>query len=108
MTLINVFLMSPPQDGANPLSSFLPIILIVVVFYFFMIRPQAKKAKNERKFKEELKKGDKVVTIGGVHGKITEVNDKTFTIDVADNVKLKVERSAISMDATRQLSEAGK
>ncbi len=78
------------------------ILLIIVVFYFFMIRPQMKKAKEEKLFKQSLLKGDKVVTIGGVHGKIIDVNDTTFIIEVDNNVKLKVEKTAISAEATKQ------
>ena len=85
--------------------NFLPIILIIVVFYFFMIRPQIKKTKTERQFKESVKKGDKVVTIGGIHGKIAEMNETTFMIEVEGGVKMKVEKSAISVEATRLLEK---
>ena len=99
MNLINILLMAPPQGGSqNPIMSFLPIILIIVVFYFFMIRPQMKKAKEQTKFRENLKKGDKIVTIGGLHGKIAEVQDKTFIIETEGGIKLKFEKSAVSMD----------
>lgn len=103
-----IFLMAPPAGKeANPIMQFLPIILIGVVFYFFMIRPQLKKAKNERKFKEGLNKGDKVVTIGGIHGKIIEVQDRTFTIEAegSPQVRLKVERTAVSMEATQTIQK---
>jgi preprotein translocase subunit YajC len=79
--------------------------MIVVVFYFFMIRPQMKKAKQEKTFKESLNKGDKVVTIGGIHGKIIEVNDTTFIIEIDNNVKVKIEKSAVSADATKQYQQ---
>lgn len=96
--------MSQPQGGnANPIMNFLPIILIVVVFYFFMIRPQMKKAKDQQKFREAIKKGDRIVTIGGIHGKIVEVADKTFIIEVEGGVKLKIERTAVSMDSSTLL-----
>lgn len=104
----SILLMAPqPGQEGNPIMTFLPIILIVVVFYFFMIRPQMKKAKTERTFKEGLKKGDRVVTIGGIHGKIIEVQDTTFTIEAegGSNVKLRVERNAISMDASAALNK---
>jgi len=91
------------QVPGNPaMSNLLMIGMIVVVFYFFMIRPQMKKAKVEKQFKESIKKGDKVVTIGGVHGKITEVQDATFTLEIDTNVKMKIEKSAISAEATKQ------
>ncbi len=102
--LQSIILMTQPQGGGgNPIMNFLPIILIVVVFYFFMIRPQMKKAKDQQKFREAIKKGDKIVTIGGIHGKIVEVADKTFTIEVEGGVKLKIERTAVSMDSSTLL-----
>lgn len=93
-----IFLMGPAPEGQNPLVSFLPLILVVVVFYFFMIRPQVKKQKDQRKFRENLAKGDKVVTIGGIHGKIIEMQDTTITLEVAAGMSIKIEKSAISTD----------
>ena len=95
---LNILLMSAPKEGENPLISFLPLILIVVVFYFFMIRPQAKKQKEQKKFRESISKGDKVVTIGGIHGKVVEVKDTTIVIEVEGGMKMKVEKSAISRE----------
>ena len=69
-----------------------------LVFYFFMIRPQMKKAKDEKKFRSELKKGDKVVTIGGIHGNIAEIKETTLLIEVGEGNKLKIEKSAVSKD----------
>ena len=71
--------------------------LIIAIMYFFMIRPQIKKQKRENKFRSELKKGDKVITVGGIHGRIINVKD-SFVVIENDGVKLKVERSAISMN----------
>jgi preprotein translocase subunit YajC len=85
------------------LQSFLPIILIIVVFYFFMIRPQLKKAKEQKKFRENIKIGDKVVTIGGIHAKISEIQDTTFLITVEGGVKLKIEKNAVSMDSSTMI-----
>lgn len=82
------------------LGQFLPLVLIIVVFYFFMIRPQLKKTKEQKKFRENIKVGDKIVTIGGIHGKIADIGETTFMITVEGGVKLKIERSAISMDAS--------
>ena len=76
--------------------TFLPLLLIVVVFYFFMIRPQSKKAKEAKKFREALSKGAKVVTIGGIHGKIVEVKEQYVTLTIANGVEVKVQKSAIS------------
>ena len=80
--------------------------LLMVVFYFFMIRPQQKKAKDARKFRESLQKGSKVVTIGGIHGKVVEINDSTVLLEVDSNVKLRFEKTAIAMDNSMQLTEA--
>ncbi|MGY8950612.1 MAG: preprotein translocase subunit YajC [Flavobacteriales bacterium] len=75
--------------------------LIFVVMYFFMIRPQVKKQKKEREFREELKKGDDIITIGGIHGKIVEMKDSSVTIE-SYGVKLKVEKSAIAMNVVSE------
>lgn len=70
--------------------------LIIVVFYFFMIRPQMKKTKEAKKFRESLKKGDQIVTIGGIHGKISDVQEATFTIETEGGHKLKIEKAAVA------------
>jgi preprotein translocase subunit YajC len=80
--------------------------LLMVVFYFFMIRPQQKKAKDAKKFRESLQKGSRVVTIGGIHGRVVEVADTTILLEVDNNVKLRFEKTAIAMDNTQQLTEA--
>ena len=85
------------------LGQFIPLILIIVLFYFFMIRPQLKKSKEQKKFRENIKVGDKIVTIGGIHGKISEVQDTTFMITVEGGVKLKIEKNAISMDSSTMI-----
>lgn len=76
---------------------------IILVFYFFMIRPQQKKAKDQKKFREELTKGMQVVTIGGLHGRLTAVNDDTVEIEVDKGVRLIFEKSAISLEATAKV-----
>ena len=88
------------------MEQFLPLILIVVVFYFFMIRPQMKKQKELKKFRENLQVGDKVVTIGGVHGKILEVADTTVLLSCESSTKLRVEKSAVSMAFDESLAQA--
>lgn len=84
--------------------SFLPMLLIIVVFYFFMIRPQMKKAKDHKKYIEELKKGDKVVTTAGIHGRIVDINDTTFLIEVESGTKIRFEKSSISLEASKALN----
>jgi preprotein translocase subunit YajC len=88
------------QAQAQPSGwmQFLPFILIIVVFYFFMIRPQMKKQKELRKFRESLKKGDKVITTGGIYGKVAEVKEAYVVIEIAHDVKVKVDKSAIITD----------
>ena len=105
MTLNHILLFMPPAEGGegSGIMTFLPLILIVLVFYLFFIRPQMKKTKDQKKFREGLKKGDKIVTIGGIHGKIVEVQDSTFTIEVEGQNKLRVEKSAVAMDNTSQI-----
>lgn len=76
------------------------LVLFVAVMYFFMFLPQIKKQKKQRKFISELKKGDKVVTTGGIHGKITELKELTAIIDLGGGVKMKINRAAISLEAT--------
>ncbi len=94
-----------PTKGDGSFMQFLPLILIVVVFYLFFIRPQMKKSKEQRRFRENLKKGDKVVTIGGIHGKIIELRDTTVILEIDGQNRLTIERSAIAMDRQSQLGE---
>ncbi len=87
------------QGGSNPLLSFLPFILIIVVMYFLMIRPQARKQKEKQRMVEALKKGDNIITNGGIHGKVMGFTDdnKTVIVKVDDNVKLNIDKNAIGV-----------
>ena len=85
-----------PAGAAGGLASFVPLILIFVVFYFLLIRPQQKKAKEHQAYLNDLKKGEKIITSGGIHGRITGLTDSTVTLEIADNVKIKVTRSSIA------------
>ncbi len=98
--LLNVLLMGPQTEGQNPLTSFLPLILIVVVFYFFMIRPQMKRQKDLRKYRESLQKGDKVITTGGIYGKVNAIKEDHILVEVDENVKLRIDKSAILKDSS--------
>lgn len=100
----SILLQAATQEQ-NPASFWIMMGLLMIVFYFFMIRPQQKKAKDARKFRESLQKGSKVVTIGGLHGKVLEIDEKTVLLEVDSNVKLRFEKSAIAMDNTMQLNE---
>ncbi|NOX36959.1 MAG: preprotein translocase subunit YajC [Calditrichaeota bacterium] len=86
------------QGSANPFLSFLPLLLILLIMYFLIMRPQAKKQKERERMLASLKKGDKVVTIGGIHGKIMgfKNNDQVLVLKIDDNVKIEVDRTAIA------------
>ena len=102
-----LILMGAPAGGGNQgIMSFLPLVAIVIVFYFFMIRPQMKKAKDQKKYIEALKKGDKILTIGGIYGKIVEMrDDATIIIEIEDGAKMKITKNAVSNDATATLNQ---
>ncbi|HKR05975.1 MAG TPA: preprotein translocase subunit YajC [Bacteroidia bacterium] len=102
MTPLCVLLQSAPPGGG--MQQLLLIVVIIVIFYFFMIRPQMRKAKLEKEFRETIKKGDKIITIGGIHGKVLEITDTTMLIEVDNNVKMRVERSAVSVEATKTIN----
>jgi preprotein translocase subunit YajC len=91
--------------GGSPWSSFIFFGAIILVFYFFMIRPQQKKAKDQKKFTEEIKRGDYVVTIGGAHGTIGELEGDTFILEVEKGGRIRFNKSAISMEATKAASK---
>lgn len=95
MNLLSILLMTPPEGEQGGIMSFLPLILVVVVFYFFFIRPQMKKSKEQRKFREELKKGDDVLTLGGIQGKVIKIDEQSVIIETEGQTKIKVIRSAI-------------
>lgn len=91
------------------LGQFLPLLLIFVVAYMFMIRPQMKRQKDEKKFTAELKKGDKIVTKSGMYGKVVDLNDKDFSCIVETMAgKIKFDRSSISMEMSKKLNAPDK
>ena len=85
---------------ANPLVTFLPLILVFVVFYFFMIRPQMKKQKEMTNYRNSLKRGDKVVTTGGIYGRVYEVKENHILMEVGGDIKLKIDKNAVLKDPT--------
>lgn len=97
------------QTDSGTLASMLPFIAMIAVLYFFMLRPQMKKQKKEKSFQSELKKGAKIVTTSGIHGKIVDIhsNDNTITIETGAG-KIKFERSAISMELSGKYASAVK
>ena len=95
-------------NATTPSSSTASLImfgLIFLVMYFFMIRPQIRKQKKEQEYRSKLKKGDKVITIGGIHGKITEIKEESVVIEVYGATKLKIAKSAISMTGEIELEK---
>lgn len=101
MNLLFVLLQTTGGAGtSNPLTSLLPLILIIVVFYFFMIRPQVKRQKELKNYRSALQKGDKVITTGGIYGKITDIKEQAVTVEIADNVRVRVDKNAILKDTT--------
>jgi preprotein translocase subunit YajC len=89
------------QAQGNSWSFPLMMVLMFGILYFFMIRPQQKKAKDQKKFTEDIKKGDYVVTIGGVHGRVAELEGDTFILEAERGVRIKFSKSAISMESTK-------
>jgi len=102
MNFLQFLLFAPANTDGEGGSSGMPMLLmlgaIILVFYFFMIRPQQKKQKQMQNYRNELKRGDKIITIGGIHGKITDVQETTFMIEVEDGTKLKIEKAAVAVD----------
>ncbi len=87
---------SPAPAGPNPLASFVPIILIFVIMYFLLFRPQMRRQKEQAALVTQLKTGDRVVTSSGIHGLISNVKERTVIVKIADNVKIEMEKSAVS------------
>jgi len=103
MNFLIKMLASPAAPGGGAgMQSLIFLLLIIVVFYFFMIRPQVKKQKEASNFRNALKKGDKVATTGGIYGKITDVKERTVTLEIADNVIVKVDKTAVVADTSDQ------
>ena len=88
-------------EGGSGWSGMIMIIAMVVIFYFFMIRPQSKKQKEIKKARESMQVGDKVVTAGGIHGKIKEISDQTLNIEVAPGVSIKVDKASVFPAGTK-------
>ena len=99
-----LYLMGQPAGRAagqgNAFVTFLPLLLVFVVFYLFMIRPQMKKQKEMNNYRSSLKKGDKVVTTGGIYGRVYEVKDNYVMLEVGGDMKLKVDKNALLKDPT--------
>jgi len=97
--------MGQPQQGGSPINQILLLVLLIVVFYFFMIRPQVKRQKDLKNFRESLQKGDKIITTGGIYGKINNITGNVVTIDLGNSVIIKVDKSALLKDTSDLQSE---
>jgi len=95
--LLSIFLMAPQGGNAagGGYEQIIFLVLIIVVFYFFMIRPQMKKQKEIKQFRDSLQKGDKIVTTGGIYGKVNDIKDNIIVVEIASNVIIKVDKSAV-------------
>ena len=105
----NIFFLQATTGNDNSgMMNIIFLLVIFVIFYFFMVRPQNKKRKELQNMRENLKKGQSIVTIGGIHGKISDVHESTVNIIIDSNTKIKVDKSSISMDSSTKLSEDNK
>ncbi|NML23428.1 preprotein translocase subunit YajC [Pseudoflavitalea sp. G-6-1-2] len=106
MTQLAIFLQAP-SGGSASMMNFVLLGGMILVFYFFMIRPQAKKAKLAKQFQENMQKGDKIVTIAGIHGTVYKMNeDGTIQLETSPGSYIKIEKSAISMEWTNNINKA--
>jgi len=97
MNLLSILLQAaaPAAGGVSSYSGILMMVLIFVVFYFFMIRPQSKRQKEIKKQREAMQVGDKVVTSGGIYGKVKEIKETTVIVEIAENVRIKVDKNSV-------------
>ncbi|MEZ4699997.1 MAG: preprotein translocase subunit YajC [Rhodothermales bacterium] len=104
MPSLDILLMAQPSPDQNPFVTFLPLVLIFVVFYFFMIRPQQKRESERKKMIEAVKKGERVVTIGGIHGTVTQVDETSVLVEIdkGSSAKIRVDKSAIARVETKE------
>jgi preprotein translocase subunit YajC len=104
---LTIFLQA--SSGGSALTSMLPFLAMILVLYFFMIRPQISKQKKEKKFQSGIQKGTKVITTSGIHGKIVEINDNDNTVTIETGAgKIKFERAAISLELSKKYQPAAK
>lgn len=96
MNLLSILLQAAPAAGGmNSLTQLVPFLLVFVVIYFFMIRPQQKRQKEIKKQREAMKPGDSVVTSGGIYGKVKDIKETTVTVEIAENVRIKVDKNSV-------------
>ena len=97
MILNSILLQASGTTGgsASGMSGILMMVVLIAVFYFFMIRPQSKKQKKIREFREKLTAGDKIITAGGIYGKIKDVKETSFLVEISDNVKIRIDKNSV-------------
>jgi len=106
MSLLSIFLQAAaPGAGGSNYSMLIMMALVFVVMYFFMIRPQSKRQKEIKKQREAMKAGDSVVTSGGIYGKVKDIKETTVIIEIADNVRIKVDKSSVFASADAAQTE---
>ena len=106
MQVLSIFLMMDPSGKGSSSGTLIMMGLMVVVFWLFMIRPQAKKAKQQKEFLNNVQKGDKIVTIAGIHGTVNKVNDDTtLMLETSPGSYIKIEKSAISLEWTNNINK---
>ena len=103
--MLETILLQNQSPGGGSSSFLILMVGMLVVFYFFIIRPQQKKSKDQKKYIAEVKKGDDIITIGGIHGKIFEVRDDTIILEVEKGAKMKLEKSSISLEASKKVAK---
>ena len=110
MLLNSILLQAQTGGAANPAGtgweSFIMIIVLIAIFYFFMIRPQSKKQKQIKKFREGLSVGDKVITAGGIYGKIKDIKETTILLEISDNVKIRIDKNSVYPSAEDAQTDA--
>ena len=99
-TIFSFIFLMPQGPNQSPIPSFIFLLLIIVVFYFFMIRPQMKRQKELKTYRDSLQKGDKIITTGGIYGKVTDIKENTVTVEIADKVLVRIDKSAVLKDTS--------
>ncbi|MBR4963278.1 MAG: preprotein translocase subunit YajC [Muribaculaceae bacterium] len=107
-TIMSILLQNTAAAEGNGWGNIIFIVALVAIFYFFMIRPQSKRQKEIKKFRDSLKQGDKVITAGGIHGKIKNVKENTVTLEIADGMNITVEKTSIYATAPEESEQPQK
>jgi preprotein translocase subunit YajC len=102
--MLHILLAAPAGSSGGGMGFNIMLVLVLVVFYVFMILPQVRKSKQQKKFREALGKGDKIITIGGIHARITDVGETHFIID-SEGTRLRIDKTAVSMEASQPLNK---